>query len=135
VTALRAVPSLSELDGETLLAIVGDSANLFWSAGSTVFELGSRADGLYIIVTGSVRVVDAVGAEVATMEAGNFFGELSLLGSGIRRHSVEAIEDSELMVVPKQHFELLMAENPALAASIRATAAKRADSTAADETE
>lgn len=119
------MPSLDCLGESTLLGVVGDSANLFWAAGSTVFERGTPADGLYVVVSGSVRVLDAAGAEVARVGAGDFFGELSLLGGVPREHTVEAVEDSELMVVPARLVEALMAESPELAAHIQATADER----------
>src|SRR5262245_30879099 len=125
VQALRAVPSLDCLDEPTLLGIVGDSANLFWAAGSAVFEPGSPADGLYLVISGSVRVLDAGGTEIARIGAGDFFGELSLLGGVPREHTVEAVQDSELMVVPAKVVVALMAQSPDLAARIRATAEER----------
>jgi CRP-like cAMP-binding protein len=125
VSALRAVPSLCTLDDPTLLSIVGDSANLFWRAGSTVFAKGSRADGLYIVIDGGVRVLDDDGGEVAFLQAGDFFGELSLLHGGRHSHDVVAAEDTELMVVAKECFDDLLARNPDVDRSIRETAAKR----------
>ena len=125
VAALRAVPGLAALDDKTLLAIVGDSANLWWNAGSTVFAKGSPADGLYIIVSGSVRVLDANGGDLAVLRAGDFFGELSLLHGVVHSHDVVAAEDAELMVVAKECFDDLLAGNPDVAASIRKTADER----------
>jgi CRP-like cAMP-binding protein len=125
VEALRAVPSLSKLDDRTLLCIVGDSANLFWSAGANVFEQGSPADGLYIVVSGAVRVLGEGGAELTVLGPGHFFGELSLLDGSPHGHTVVAAEDSELLVVAKERFDALLAGDPELAASIRRTADER----------
>jgi CRP-like cAMP-binding protein len=125
VAALRAVPSLSTLEDRSLLAIVGDSANLFWRAGSTVFAKGSPADGLYVVVSGSVRVVGDGGAELGVLGPGDFFGELSLLEGAPHGRDVVAIEDTELMVIAKECFDDLLAGNPDLARSIRETAAER----------
>ena len=125
VAALRAVPSLQTLRDRTLLAIVGDSANLFWKAGSQVFAKGSPADGLYILVSGSVRVLGDGGVEVGVLRAGDFFGELSLLQGLAHGRDVVAMEDTELMVVAKECFDDVVAGNPDVARSIRETAAKR----------
>jgi CRP-like cAMP-binding protein len=125
VAALRAVPSLSALDDRTLLAVVGDSANLFWRAGSQVFAKGSPADGLYLVVSGSVRVLGDNGAELGVLGAGDFFGELSLLEGLAHGRDVVAIEDTELMVIAKECFDDLVAGNPEVARSIRETAAQR----------
>jgi NTE family protein len=133
VGALRAVPSLGTLDDRTLLTIVGDSANLFWSAGSRVFAKGSPADGLYIVVSGSVRVLGDGGKELGVLREGDFFGEMSLLHGAPHQKDVEAVEDTELLVVAKECFDDLVAGNPEMARSIRQTAEERgaADTAAA----
>lgn len=117
--ALQAVPSLAPCDEQTLLCIVGDSVNLVWPAGRTIFELGTPADGLFIVLSGSVRVLSENGAGVAVLGPGEYFGELSLLTGTTHQHAVEAVEDTELMVVPKERFDSLLAGNPELAAGIR----------------
>jgi CRP/FNR family cyclic AMP-dependent transcriptional regulator len=125
VTALRAVPSFGEVDERMLLALIGDSANLYWPAGSVIFERGSPSDGLYIVVSGSVRVIDKNGADVALLGPGDFFGELSLLLDTTHRHDVRVEEDAELMVVPKEKLDELMALHPELGRAIRQTAEER----------
>jgi CRP-like cAMP-binding protein len=124
VKALRAVPGLEPLEDRTLLAIVGDSANLFWRAGSTVYGTGAPADGLYIVLSGRVRVLKD-GAEMGALGPGDFFGEFSLLLGTAHGHDVEAVEDTELMVVPKERFDALLAENPELAETIHRKAEER----------
>jgi CRP-like cAMP-binding protein len=125
VTALRAVPGFASVDERMLLALIGDSANLFWPAGSVVFERGSPPDGLYIVVSGKLRVIDKNGEEVAHMGPGEFFGELSLLLDTFHRHDVRAEEDSELMVLPKECLDELSAEHPELGRAIRERAEER----------
>jgi CRP-like cAMP-binding protein len=125
VTALRAVPSFEPVDERTLLTLIGDSPNLFWPAESAVFERGSPAEGLYIIVSGTVRVLDENGTEVAVLSAGDFFGEFSLLLGTAHQHDVVVEESAELMVVPKEKLDELMAAQPELGRSIRAKAEER----------
>jgi CRP-like cAMP-binding protein len=125
VKALRSVPSLASLDDDTLLEIVGDSANLFWRTDSAVFTKGSPADGLYLVVSGSVRVLADGDREVAVLGPGDFFGEFSLLLGTAHQREVRAAEDTELMLVPKERFDALMAEHAELARSIRQKAEER----------
>jgi CRP-like cAMP-binding protein len=125
VTALRAVPGFATVDERMLLALIGDSANLFWPAQSVVFERGSPSDGLYIIVSGTLRVVDKNGVEVAELGPGDFFGELSLLLDTTHRHDVRIEEDAELMVLPKERFDELTASHPELGRAIRQRAEER----------
>ncbi len=125
VNALRSVPSLEGLDERALLAIVGDSANLFWPAESCIFRRGTETDSLYVIVTGSVRVLSDGGREVARLGAGTSFGEFSLLLGTPHQHDVYAAEDCELMVVPKQRFDELIDANHELGRRLREQAEAR----------
>jgi CRP-like cAMP-binding protein len=72
-----------------------------------------------------VRVLADDGSEVNSLQPGDYFGEFSLLLGRDHGHDVEAVEDTELMVVPKERFDALMEANPELAALIRARAEER----------
>jgi CRP-like cAMP-binding protein len=119
------VPGFAPCDEDTLLDIVGDSVNLFWPAGSVVFEHGSPSDGLFIVLAGCVRVVGPDETEIARLGPGHHFGEVSLLLGVEHRNAVIVDKDSELMVLPRESVDALFAANPELAARIRATAAER----------
>jgi CRP-like cAMP-binding protein len=119
VKALRGVPDFAPLDDRALLRIVGASANLVWKAGSLVFEKGDPSDALYVVLSGQVLVFDVRDGrevEVARLGPGQSFGELSLLLHTVHSRSARALEDSELLVVPKESFEEVLASNPVLAA-------------------
>jgi CRP-like cAMP-binding protein len=122
VSALAAVPDFAALDDRTLLRVVGASANLVWTENSVVFEKGSPAEALYIILSGRVRIVDVVDGEdveIATLEPGDFFGELSLLLHSTHSKTARAMELTELMVLPKESFQELLASNAELAGHFR----------------
>jgi CRP-like cAMP-binding protein len=119
VNALRAVPGFDALDDRTLLGVVGDSANLFWSEGSVVFEQGSPGDGLYVVLSGAVRILGANGDEVNVLGSGDFFGEFSLVLDTDHMNDVVAAEDTELMVVPKESFERLIGSSSDLGEHVR----------------
>jgi CRP-like cAMP-binding protein len=120
VKALRSVHDFASLEDPDLLGIVGVSSNLFWPAGQRIFDKGSESEALYIILAGEVRIVDEDDAggqvEVARIGPGDSFGELSLLLRTTHTKGAEAVEDTELMVVPKESFEELLETNPNLAA-------------------
>jgi CRP-like cAMP-binding protein len=122
VSALAAVPDFAALDDRTLLRVVGASANLVWPARRVVFEKDSASDALYIILSGRVLICDLVDGEeleVATLEPGDFFGELSLLLDTTHSKTAVTLEDTELMVLPKDSFQELVAASPDLAAPLR----------------
>ena len=127
VKTLRAVPAFASLDDAALVSIVGTSANLFWRAGSRVFDQGSTADGLYVVLEGNVRIFDDAdpGSDVAQVAPGDFFGELSLVLDTSRTMSAEATQDSEILVVPAESFRELLAASPDLASEVRQKLADR----------
>jgi CRP/FNR family transcriptional regulator, cyclic AMP receptor protein len=122
VQALQVVPAFANLDEHTLVHIVGASENLFWSAGSAVFEKDSPGDALYIVLSGRIGIFDVDdGKEVqlATIGVGDFFGEFSLLLHTTHTKVARALEDSELMVLPKESLQELLNANPALGDHLR----------------
>ena len=121
VRALRRVPDFSALDDGILLKVVGASANLFWPEGSVVFHAGSPSEALYIVLAGRVRIRDdsGDGSDIAQIGPGDYFGELSMLRNSRHTKRAEAVEDTEIMVLPKQSFEALMRSDPDLADQVR----------------
>ena len=95
VQMLRGVPDFSPLDERSLLAIVGESLNLFWRAGSLIFEPGQPGDALYIILSGEVVICAETGEEVARLRAGDSFGEISLLLNTVHRRRANAVQCSQ----------------------------------------
>jgi potassium-dependent mechanosensitive channel len=113
------VPGFEKVDDHALLELVGDSANLFWREGSIVFRRGAPSDGIYVVLSGAVRIFGDDGEEVNVLGAGEFFGEFSLVLGTNRLNDVAAAEDSELMVVPKETFDRLINSSPELGAEVR----------------
>lgn len=122
VKALRAVPDFQSLDDHTLLGIVGASVNLYWLAGTLVFEKGSPSEALYVVLSGEIRIFDTADGEVqevSRLGPGESFGELSLLLQTTHTKNAEALEDSELMVIPEESFQELLDSNEELSAHFR----------------
>jgi thioredoxin reductase (NADPH) len=122
VKALRAVPDFASLDDHTLLGILGASANLFFPTGSVVFEKGSSSEALYVVLSGEIRILETVegeDAEVTRIGPGESFGELSLLLRTTHTKKAEAVDDTELMVIPEESFQELLDSNEELSARFR----------------
>jgi CRP-like cAMP-binding protein len=77
-----------------------------------VIRQGDPGDKFYLIRSGSARVSIRDGLTsrvVATLEAGDFFGETALLRGEPRNATVDAAEDIELYVLGKDDFQHVMA--------------------------
>lgn len=86
--------------------------------GATLFSRGDEADGLYGVMRGQVRI-SSVGSDgrellVAMFEPGAWFGEISMFDDLPRTHDATAQGASELLLIPKQAFRQLLADDPGL---------------------
>ena len=82
-------------------------------AGDTIIGTGEHGDALYIIVKGFTEVI--VKSEIiAKLGAGDFFGEMALLGDSIRKADVKAVSActllrlncKDVLNLAKQHTEI-----------------------------
>lgn len=81
-----------------------------------LFEEGDPGDAFYIILSGSVDVyVRKINKHLATLGAGKFFGELSLMLGIPRTAAVIAKEETILFTINNRGFKKLLRENAGLA--------------------
>lgn len=102
----------------TFAAIAADLTTARVPAGGVVFREGDPPGDFYVIRRGRARVtmlVDGKTLLLAEIEAGSFFGEMSLFEERPRSSSVEAAEDLDLIVMPASAFRALEARDPASA--------------------
>jgi CRP-like cAMP-binding protein len=126
VRALRRVPAFAGIDDRLLLKVVGASANLFWPAGSVVFQRGAPSEALYVVLAGQISIRNDSGdGDVARIGVGEYLGEISLLRNTRHSRTAQATEDSEVLVLPKRSFEALMEADEDLANEIRSEGAGR----------
>ncbi|MBN2494767.1 MAG: cyclic nucleotide-binding domain-containing protein [Deltaproteobacteria bacterium] len=79
-----------------------------FKAGEVVFEQGDVGDSLYILVDGSVDVVrkrdDGSEHVIATLEAPDFFGEMSLIDKEYRSASIRARADISMLCLTNENL-------------------------------
>ncbi len=99
--------------------------------GERIFAAGEPGDGMYFIRSGAVAIVAGSGEQVATLHAGNFFGEMSLLSGAPRSASAVAMDYCDLFRLTRAGFERAVEHDPQFAATLRASARAR-DGTGVD---
>ena len=114
-------PSRYVLTDAELMAVGSHGVSRAVAKGKLVVREGEAADSLFIILQGSVKVFvsDGNGRDMVlgTQGPGEYFGEMSL-DEGPRSASVQTLEDSRFLVVPKAEFRTFILRNPAFALSL-----------------
>ena len=89
-----------------------------FAAGAIIFSQGDPGDALYGVVTGKVRISASApdGKEMFLniMEPGDTFGEIALLDGNPRTATASATAPSELLVIMREPFLLLLQREPSV---------------------
>ncbi len=122
--AASLVGSVSEPEGEAVRKLLEGAKLTRVAAGDVVLREGDPADAFYVIQAGRARV-EKGGVKVATLGAGEFFGELGLLFGGVRTATVTADIAMELLVIDGESFRSLVAEGDLITAEIARLSRRR----------
>jgi CRP/FNR family cyclic AMP-dependent transcriptional regulator len=99
-----------------------------YPSGKILFEENDPASRMYVIRRGRIRIYRRVGkdeVELATLGAGDFFGEMALLEGLPRSANAQVVEDCELIEVDASTFEAMIRGSSEIAVRImRALAAR-----------
>jgi CRP-like cAMP-binding protein len=85
--------------------------------GMKLAEIGKVGDGLYINLTGNLKVTDAAGQAVMH-EPGSMFGQASLLTYEASPIQVEAMANMVLLRMPSEAFHTIAMQYPAILAHV-----------------
>ncbi len=119
---LRRTDLLGALPAADLAAIAAAARLRTVRRGQVVFSAGDPGDTLIVVVSGRVKVVvrSADGAELTltVVPLYGVFGELSVADSGPRSADAETLEDSQLLLIPRETIQRACAQQPALAQAL-----------------
>lgn len=105
---LQKVPILTSLNEGEVMTLADSLAEEKYPSGSTVCTQGEEGNYFYIIKEGKAvcSVTDAAGAstDVATLESGNYFGEIALMTAKPRQATVKAAEDLVVLALDRATF-------------------------------
>ena len=119
---LRAIPLFASVADVDLEDIASQLIERRYSKGTVVVEEGLTGDYMYVIRVGRVKVTKASddGREkiMDFLEAGDFFGEMSLLDRSPRSASVRTLEPSRLMALSRVAFLDLLTRSSSLSLAV-----------------
>ncbi|MEM7030419.1 MAG: cyclic nucleotide-binding domain-containing protein [Chloroflexota bacterium] len=111
-TILNKVPLFSLLPDDVLSDLVKTGQTSAFAADDIVCEEGEESDAMYVILEGEIRIFKHDGVanevEIAILQSGDFFGEMSLLDSQPRSATVSCITDCHLFMLDRLAFMSLL---------------------------
>ncbi len=116
--ALRRCPLFAPCSDALLAEVAHQLRARTFRRSEVIFHQGDPGDALHVITRGSVKIVlpspEGEEAIIATLRAGDFFGELALLDSEPRSATATAVETTETLVLPRTIFRELLDAHPEL---------------------
>jgi CRP/FNR family transcriptional regulator, cyclic AMP receptor protein len=94
---IREVELFKQLGREDLSMLLRQASKASFAAGEVVYEEGSEGQCMYVVVQGRFEVyrhANGSRMHLADVLPGEHFGEIALLGNGVRSASVMAVADS-----------------------------------------
>ena len=110
---LRGVSLFSDVSDKDLRSIAASMRRRTFEAGERIVAEGEGGVGFFFVETGTAAVsVD--GRQVATLGAGDHFGEIALLSGAERTATVAAQSDIVVWGMPAWNFRPLVREQPSV---------------------
>jgi CRP-like cAMP-binding protein len=97
--------------------------------GENIIRQGEMGQSMYVVQSGRVEVVQSLpdGAEqhLAYLEAGDFFGEMSVFEQEVRSATVRAAGEARVLKIDKKTLMRRIREDPLLAVNLLKTMSHR----------
>ena len=127
---LRGVEFLEALTSEQFDHLASEARIVPYSVGGAVVRQGDEGDSLFLVAEGRVDVsvhAPGGGAErrLATLGAGDYFGEMSLLTGAPRSATIRAVEETRLVILRKEALRPLLVADPTVLDRLSKTLARR----------
>lgn len=111
---LGSVPLFEGLSRRELSSILEAAKEIRFRDGREIVEEGSTGVGFHLIIEGEADVLVG-GVKRATLRAGDYFGEMSLLDGGPRSATVRAVTPVSTLALTSWIFMPLLNKNPSIA--------------------
>lgn len=124
VERLKRIPLFSKLGKRELerVAQLADEVDVL--DGRTLTAQGERGNEFFLVIEGKVSV-ERDGRTLATLGAGDFFGEIALIDGRPRTATTRAEGNARLLVVGHREFHSLLSEVPSAQLGVLQALAER----------
>ncbi len=118
VDVISKVTAFAGVDRATLEAVAEAAISRTFDAGQVIFLEGEPCAGLYIVQQGWLKSVkiSAAGREqvVRFVGPGEVFNDIGVFAGGMNQITAEALENTRVLIIPRQDLFRLIDEHPAL---------------------
>jgi CRP-like cAMP-binding protein len=115
--SLADAPLFAGMTGQEVAQVLASFDEARYPSGRRVLVEGLRGCDFFVIVAGTVAVaID--GWRLATLGPGDFFGEMAILGAGLRTASVRAETPLHCLVLPNGKLEGVLLDHPQLGINV-----------------
>jgi CRP/FNR family transcriptional regulator, cyclic AMP receptor protein len=118
IDALRGCPLFAPCPDGVLADVGRRLRHRHFRRNEVIFHQGDPGDALHVIQQGAVKILlpSAEGDEaiIATLQPGDFFGELALLDGRPRSATATTVEPTETLSLPRDVFHELLDKHPEL---------------------
>jgi CRP-like cAMP-binding protein len=121
---LAAIPLFAALSESELAELAGWFEAKDVSPGVRLVGEGATGYSFFVVSSGEAAVT-AGGEQIASLGAGDFFGEMALLGPGRRKATVTTASPARVLVLFGTDFRRLQASHPDITDKIEAAMGKR----------
>lgn len=127
-THLRGVPMFAELSPDFIEHLKGSVELVRYTPGQVITRQGDAADSFYLVRIGFVKISEEYpGGELvlAYLSRGDYFGEIGLLGGGVRTATCTALDHVELVRISGDDFREMVQRFPNVRVGLEGIAAER----------
>lgn len=93
--------------------------------GEIVIRKGDPGGNFYIIITGSVNVINDAGMTITTLNKGDVFGEMSLICNDAVGATIQVREPSSILFIDRKNFQRILEKYPSIQLYFTRLMAKR----------
>ncbi|NJM75977.1 MAG: cyclic nucleotide-binding domain-containing protein [Acaryochloridaceae cyanobacterium RU_4_10] len=116
---LQSMPFFSTLDDLELQALMALGREQRFAAREVICHENEKEEQFYIVLSGRVEVyIEKFNLALSTLNAGSFFGEISLLLNIPRTATIKTLDPSILFVLDRHNFQILYQKYAVLAGQI-----------------
>jgi CRP-like cAMP-binding protein len=128
IDRLNAVDIFAPLSAEETARLAKNSVRRVFAPGETVIRSGDEGSSMFVVHEGKVSVQindNGTPRTVATLNEGDFFGEMALFTGEPRTANIVAMEETEVLEIGFQAMKHLFDTNPDLVEALSHTIAER----------